>query len=201
MNRPARPLPHLPRQTAQLSQAPHLPVPGGAAPPCHRRSLNSTPQRRFTPRRRPPPARVSFIGGAAPRSRLSTPRSRTLAPATPLSSSRSARRHTLLPTGRSLLPAPHPPPDGASSSPEVFFPRSRSVLLRHSSRCRSGYWCRPRPVAGQPLRVPAFNATPLSAPVVVPRDRSVLPSPSILLSLPSDQVIPRWHKVPCCSYG
>ena len=176
--------------------------PGGAAPPCRRRSLNSTPQRRFTPRRRPPPARVSFIGGAAPRSRLSTPRSRTLAPATPLSSSRSARRRTLLPTGRSLLPAPHPPPNGASSSPEaVFFPRSRSVLLRHSSRRRSGYWRRPRPVAGQPLRVPAFNATPFSAPVVVPRDRSVLPSSSILLSLPSDQVIPRWLKVPCCSYG
>ena len=204
-NRPARPLPQSPIPHDEPPSSPRRrtsPFPGGAAPPCRRHSLNSTPRRRFTPRRRPPPARVPFIGGAAPRSRLSTPRSRTLAPATPLSSSRSARRRTLLPTGRSLLPAPHPPPDGASSSPEaVFFPRSRSVLLRHSSRRRSGYWRRPRPVAGQPLRVPAFNATPLSAPVVVPRDRSVLPSPSILLSLPSDQVIPRWHKVPCCSYG
>ena len=114
-NRPARPLPQSPIPHDESPSSPRRctsPFPGGAAPPCRRHSLNSTPRRRFTPRRRPPPARVPFIGGAAPRSRLSTPRSRTLAPA--------MRSHPPGAPGAApssqrdpLFPAPHPPPNGA----------------------------------------------------------------------------------------
>jgi len=195
-NRPARPGAAPPRSPA----APHHPA---VATPSTRRP-GAPPARSGSVHRRRRTA-ISVIHAPEPHphtgdAALILPE--RPAPHPPPNGIPSSRRRTLLPTGRSLLLAPHPPPDGASSSPEaVFFPRSRSVLLRHSSRRRSGYWRRPWPVAGQPLRVPAFNATPLSAPVVVPRDQSVLPSPSILLSLPSDQVIPRWLKVPCCSYG
>ena len=178
-NRPARPLPHLPRQTAQLAQAPHLPVPGGAAPPCRRRSLNSTPQRRFTPRRRPPPARVSFIGGAAPRSRLSTPRSRTLAPATPLSSSRSARRRTLLPTGSPLPGAAPSSQRGAPSfgRPTLLPTGLRPLPKRFSSPGRDPFCSAIPPVADPGTG--AARGRLLANPCVSPhstRHRSVLPS-------------------------